>query len=53
MGRKAKKKIEGKRKTTKELTANHEEFMRNREKKESQTGKEEFDFLLEKTVKQR
>jgi hypothetical protein len=53
MSRKTKKKMEGKIKTTKELTANHEQLMKKLQKKESQTGKEEFDFLLEKTVKQR
>jgi hypothetical protein len=56
MGRNHKKRPkEGKRQSTKKLTANHEEFMKSRNadrKEEKETGKEDFDSFISKTIKQ-
>lgn len=55
MGRKPKKQPkEGTRKSMKELTKDHEEFMKGRNsgrRLESDKGKENFEELLKKTVK--
>ena len=55
MGRKPKKRPkEGERKSTKELTKGHEEFMKSRNKgrsEENPNGKEDFEELLKRIIK--
>lgn len=55
MGRKLKKQLEeGTKKSMKELTKDHDEFMKGRNsdrQEENENGKEKFEELLKKTIK--